>query len=155
MRRAAGTSVADTAAAGIWVDGIDRPSPDPGSRTVRQPGQAPPRPPQTRAAGHPRPEIATDGLAVLRYPFQLRGNGNRVRLRGAVEIMTTDGAQVEPEAPRGRPTPIISAWIAPDGTEHRVAELEVEADETDGVWSVEVPILDEAMMRVDISPEIA
>ena len=79
--------------------------------------------PQVRAGGDPRPAIATDGSAVLQYPFELRGHGSRVRLAATVEVMTTDGAQVETEAPRGCEPPVVSAWLDPSGTSHGSPEL--------------------------------
>ena len=61
----------------------------------------PPRPPQTRASGDPLPALASDGTPVIRYPFQLRSNGNRVRIAARIEVMANDGAQVETDAPVG------------------------------------------------------
>ena len=69
--------------------------------------------------------------------------------------MTSDGGQVEPEAPLGYTPPSIRAWTDPTGTEHRGEELIVGPDDVDGTWSVDVPIADEAVMRVDIIPEVA
>lgn len=164
-RPAPGRSVADEVTAGVWVDGGTQPdpaSPDGGSdgagagtggqEVSRRPQ---PRPPQIRTAGDPFPSIAADGVPVIRYPFELRGFGSTVRLRGTVEVMTNDGAQVETEVPAGIAPPAIQAWIDPSGAEHVGAEFSVGAEASDGLWHVDVPISDEALMRVDIAPEIA
>ena len=149
----------------VWVDGT---TPDPQAGERPEAGEAAneqespssrPRPagppPQVRSGGAPRPAIASDGSPVIRYPFEVRGRGNRFRLRAVVEVMTSDGGQVEPEAPVGYTPPSIRAWTDPTGTEHRGEELIVGPDEVDGTWSVDVPIDDEAVMRVDIIPEVA
>jgi hypothetical protein len=115
----------------------------------------PPRPPQTRAAGEPRPAITSDGVPVIRYPFELRGHGSRLRLAAEVEVMTNDGAQVELEAPRGYEAPRVRCWLDPAGTEHDDSEVVVGPDGIDGRWVVEVPIQDEAMMRVNVRAEVA
>jgi hypothetical protein len=111
--------------------------------------------PQIRAAGDPRPAIADDGRPVVQYPFELRGHGSRVRLSAVVEVMTNDGGQIETEAPRGSVLPEVSAWVDPQGASHRAADVIVEADATDGRWIAEVPIADEAMMRVNIEAAIS
>ena len=144
----AGTSSADVTASAAGVDGTE----PGGSREDVQP--APLRLPQVRPSGEPTPTIASDGTPVLRYPFALRSHGNRIRLRGTVEVMTNDGAQVESEAPRGYSLPAIRAWLDPAGQEHAVADLLCGPDGIDGEWSVDVPIRDEAMLRVDIAPEV-
>ena len=166
-RSAPGRSVLDEVVAEVWVDGTG--ATDPGRATTETPGQdsdtsaagsesgTSPRParlPQVRPAGEPQPVISSDGSPVVRYPFELRGHGSRLRLKGTVEVMTNDGAQVEAEAPRGYQVPAIRAWIDPAGVEHLAEDLLVGPDGTDGQWWVEVPIRDEAMIRVDIAPEI-
>jgi|GEM_PF-1213781 len=149
-----------------WVDG----GTDRGSPTDRRSGSVageasgakieptsarPMRLPQVRAVDEPRPAIAADGSPVLRYPFQLRAHGSRVRLSASVEVMTNDGAQVETDAPRGYEPPAVKAWVDPRGVPHEITELVVEPDATDGTWSVEVPIRDEAMMRVVVAAEVS
>ena len=111
------------------------------------------RPPQIRVVGEPEPTIASDGSAVIRYPFELRCRGNTVRLTAAVEIMSSDGGQVETEAPIGTGSPTVRSWIDPLGSEHRTAELEVKANDSDGRWEVEVILVDEAMMRIDLKAD--
>ena len=126
--------------------------------TVETGARVPPsriRPPQARSAGDPRPAIADDGTPVLRYPFELRGHGNRVRLNAVVEVMANDGGQVESEAPVGSELPRPRRWVSPIGDELRMTEVEVGPDGVDGAWTVEVPITDDVMMRVDIAPVIA
>lgn len=121
-------------------------------------GSGPPmrrRRPETRSAGEPVPALTSDGMAVVRYPFDLRGHGNRVRLAARVEVMTNDGSQVEPEAPVGYVPPTVRGWVDPQGRTHLTASLICGPDEVDGRWFVEVPLRDEAMMRVDIATEIA
>jgi hypothetical protein len=113
----------------------------------------PSRPPQVRAVGEPEPAIASDGSAVVRYPFELRSRGNTVRLTARVEVMSSDGGQVEGEAPMGSISPSVRAWIDPLGTEYIAAELEVSANDADGRWEVEVALLDDAMMRVDLKAD--
>ena len=109
--------------------------------------------PQLRSIGEPEPTIASDGTAVVRYPFEFRARGNRVRLRATVEIMSSDGGQVESEAPMGTALPAVRAWIDPSGGGHPEAELEPPADGADGRWALDVELLDDAMMRVDVRAE--
>ncbi len=111
--------------------------------------------PQVRAGGEPRPAIAADGFPVLRFPFELRANGSRVRLSGRVEVMTNDGAQVETDAPRGYEPPAVRAWVDPGGATHESSELVVDPDDGDGSWSVEVPMRDEAMLRVAVAADVS
>ena len=120
----------------------------------RDPARAP-RPPQARTTGEPRPMIASDGAAVVRYPFELRGHGSRVRMTARVEVMANDGGQVESEAPAGAEPPSVRAWVDPAGTEHAGSEIEAGPEGVDGRWLVEVPLSEELMMRVDLAPQIA
>jgi hypothetical protein len=164
------TSVAGVASSDVWVEGgaAREGAAEGNGGTTASDGQGPPgsastgparsgsvRPPQVRAAGDPRPDIAGDGAAVLRFPFELRGHGSRVRLAAFVEVMTNDGAQVEAEPPRGWEPPAVRAWVDPTGALHASPELVVDSERTDGLWIVEVPIRDEAMIRVNVRPEIA
>jgi hypothetical protein len=110
-------------------------------------------PPQLRSAADAEPALASDGSAVVRYPFELRSRGSGVRLSADVEIMSSDGAQVEAEAPVGIEPPRIRAWIDPTGTEHPAEEVEATGEEIDGRWTLEITLGDEAMMRVDIRAE--
>ena len=107
------------------------------------------RPPQTRVNGEPQLTLATDGTPVIRYPFLLRTAGNRVRLSADVEVLSSDGGQVEREAPIGAPTHPIRGWISPSGAEVLAAETEV-PEEADGPWAVDVALLDDVMVRVDV-----
>jgi hypothetical protein len=111
------------------------------------------RRPQLRALGDPEPAIVGDSVAVIRYPFELRTYGSDVRLTAVVEIMSSDGGQVESDAPVGTTTPNVRAWVDPSGLEHRVAELDARGDFLDGRWALDVELADEAMMRVDITAE--
>jgi len=166
-RHSPGRSVAGDAAGETWVDGATGTATTTGTSALDTDGgpsevtasgggtARPIRPPQVRAGGDPRPAITRDGSAVLQYPFELRGHGSRVRLAATVEVMTTDGAQVETEAPRGYEPPAVRAWVDPSGTSHESPELVVGPDGTDGPWVVEVPIRDETMMRVNVLTEIA
>lgn len=168
-RSAPGRSAMDEVAGDVWVDGstdaggvaMARGEPAgegaaPGAHDApAEPVARPPRAPQTRSGGDPVPAIASDGTPVIRYPFDLRTFENRVRLRAAVEVMTNDGGQVESEAPLGYTPPTAHAWIGPDGTEHATAEVVTGPDQADGRWAVEIPLSDETMMRVDITPELA
>ena len=135
-----------------WTDGaVSRPagaSPDGG---VGSPGSASARlrPPQTRVNGEPKLIVATDGTPVIRYPFLLRTAGNRVRLSANVEVLASDGGQVEPEAPLGAPAHPIRGWLAPSGVEVRSSETEAEQD-ADGPWMVDVVLVDDVMVRVDV-----
>jgi hypothetical protein len=167
-RSAPGRSTLEAGVADVWVDGTgeansgrsdEQASASAGESITDRPEAGteprPPRLPQVRPRGEPSPVIASDGSAVVRYPFELRGHGNRLRLKGTVEVMTNDGAQVESEAPRGYTPPAIRAWIDPAGKEHRASDLLFGPEGVDGEWWVEVPIQDEAMIRVDIAPELA
>jgi hypothetical protein len=75
-------------------------------------------------------------------------------LTGTVEVMTNDGAQVEPEPPSGYTPPSIRSWTDPSGVEHPGPEVILGPEEADGLWLAEVQIQDEAMMRIDITPAI-
>lgn len=152
-----------------WVPGDLRPdggssvAPDGGSTSPDQPrgdssnGQEAPTParprPVLRAAGEPSLAVASDGTPVMRYPFELRTNGNRVALRASVQVMTNDGESLEGEPPRGWEPPTVRSWTH-EGIEHANEVLEVEAESSDGPWTVEVPIVDDMVVGVDISSEI-
>lgn len=163
-RSAPGRTEVDAVSADVWVDGgTGQKGGVPGTPPAAGAGEAvyptPPvraaRPPQARAAGDPTPAISDQGLPVVRYPFELRGHGSPVKLTATVEVMTNDGGQVEAEAPAGYRPPKVVAWIDPDGAARAVPELSVEAEEVDGRWAVEVELIEELMMRVDVTPEIA
>jgi hypothetical protein len=162
-RNAPGRTSASSPADGVWVtDGNDiSPSvaDSDGTSGTDQPAVAGPslrkRYPETRSGGEPVLAIASDGTAVVRYPFDLRGHGNRLKLGARVEIMTNDGSQVESDAPSGYEPPQVRAWIDPAAREHPTAELTTGPEGVDGRWHVEIPLQDEAMMRVDIAAEIA
>ncbi len=164
-RKAPGRTLLHEHTEGVWVEGQGGGGAAPGSGgevtthdgTAEAGTRVPPgriRPPQARSAGDPRPAIANDGTPVLRYPFELRGHGNRVRLSAVVEVMANDGGQVESEAPVGSELPRPRRWVSPIGDEMLMAEVEVGPDGVDGAWTVEVPITDDVMMRVDIAPVI-
>lgn len=171
-RSAPGRSVMDDVAGEIWVEGSIGPTGAPnagaagaiddvsGGMPMRAGGTdaitpRAPRAPQTRSGDDPSPALATDGSPVIRYPFELRCFGSRVRLRASVEVMTNDGGQVEAEAPLGYSPPAPHAWIAPDGSEHMTPVVVIGPEAADGRWAVEIPLTDETMMRVDITPELA
>lgn len=160
-RKPGGQSRADMTD-GMWVDGIsaaadrasvasdgqtDSAGDDGGEATDTR------RPPQLRSVAEPEPAIASDGSPAVRYPFYLRSRENRVRLSASVEIMSSDGGQVESEAPVGTESPTVRAWIDPSGDEHLVRQLELAPGDIDGRWTLEVSLVDEAMMRVDIRVE--
>lgn len=161
-RNAPGRKMVHPGAEGVWVDGSGGagairagggtgPAPEAGSAgtaTRRLP------PPQARPRGDAQPALANDGAAVIRYPFELRTRGNRVRLGARIEVMANDGGQVEAEAPVGAPQPVVRAWIDPHGREHLSAVHEVGPDDADGAWAVEVLLAEEAMMRVDLALEV-
>ena len=159
-RKAPGRTAIDAANADVWVDGggsgTNQPNAERSSERSDEPAltSRPRRAPQARPAGDPSPAIASDGSPVMRYPFELRAHGSRIRLSGSIEIMTNDGSQQEMEPPAGYITPRILRWIDPTGVEHEGDIAVAGPDEIDGRWSVEVE-LSEEMMRVDIAPEIA
>lgn len=160
-RRRPGATVASEASAGVWVDAEAEVrgdvAPASGENGPDTAGSEQPRPkprrPQTRVSGDPTPGLAPDGEAVIRYPFELRVNGNRVRLTASVEVMTNDGAQVEAEPPVGYRSPEVVRWIDPAGRSHDETSVTVGPDTDDGQWTVEVPLDPNAMFRVDIRPE--
>lgn len=106
--------------------------------------------PQLRTRADPSPQVAEDGSPVMHYPFELRTRGNRVRLTASVEVMANDGGKVETEAPVGSPVPVVRAWIDPGSHRYETSAPEVGPDDVDGQWTVEVSIVDEAVMRVDL-----
>ena len=110
--------------------------------------------PILRVGGEPQPSLASDETPVMRYPFELRAKGNAVRLRATVQVMTNDGESIEIEPPRGWTPPAVRAWIDPEGHEHIATELERAGDDADGSWIVEIPIVEEAVMGVDIVSEV-
>jgi len=166
-RSAPGRSAIDAILEDVWVEGVSGDATSTGGQADSVSGSddrvdgdtgpavRPQRLPQARAGGDPVPAIGVDGAPVVRYPFDLRGHGNRIRLRAVVEVMTNDGGQVESDAPAGYSPPGIKAWIDPAGVDHRSAEVVAGPDGVDGRWAVEVELRDEMMMRVDITPEIA
>lgn len=155
-RKAPGSTAVEAVTAEVWVEGSVEPAA--GSTDADDVGSPPetgerPRPaPQARSKGVPTPAIGPGGVPVIRYPFELRGHGNRVRLLAEVEIMTNDGAQVEGEPPAGFAPPRVLGWTDPHGVEHHSDELTVGPDQIDGAWTVDVELVDEAMMRVVIEP---
>jgi hypothetical protein len=168
-RSAPGRTVAVEHTEGVWTQGTDGAnaptsigdtrSDVPAQATVEDRGGLSParkaRPPQARTSGDPTPAIASDGTAVVRYPFELRGHGSRIRLRARVEVMANDGGQVEAEAPVGSVAPTLRAWSDPAGIEHLGPELEIGPEGVDGHWFLEVHLHEELMMRVDLVPELA
>lgn len=168
-RTAPGRSAADDVPEDVWTDSTDGPAEaargsehgggdarGSASRDRGPQGAPKPRPrPQTRGAGDPVPAIRDDGAAVVRYPFELRGHGNRVRLTAVVEVMTNDGGQVERDPPAGYRIPEVLGWTRPDGTHLPAAQALVAPEATDGRWTVDVPLDTDVMFRVDIRPEVA
>lgn len=142
-----------------WVEGSSGdagPTPPPdsdGADGDRAPDEPKRPPPAVRSGGPPLPVVFEGGSPVMAYPFQLRANGGSVRLSATVEVMTNDGGQVEREAPVGFTPPDPVAWIAPSGETLRSAMVEMAPEDTDGSWTVMVPIVDDLMMRVDVKPE--
>ncbi len=166
-RRAPGHKDVDTVTEGVWVNasstgtagkspiadaGGNGEPPQGGSAT--QPTQRSMPLPQTKTGGTPTPAISTDGTPVIRYPFELRTRGNRVRLEATVEVMTNDGGQVEAEPPLGYEPPTVHAWAAPSGLHYTSAAVIVGPDDADGLWTVEFALREE-MMRVDLKVERA
>ena len=49
--------------------------------------------------------------------------------------------------------PKVRCWHAPSGAQLTREEVEITAEDGDGRWLVEVPLLDEAMMRLDVAVE--
>ncbi len=148
----------------VWVDGGPPPPTNvgqPENGASLQPVEATPDlatpalpRPVLRVAGEPEPAIAGDGTSVMRYPFELRAHGNRVRLSATVQVMTNDGESVESEPPRGWVAPDARAWIDPAGVEHTHATVEPLRDTSDGAWVVEIPIVDDMVIGVDITSEV-
>ncbi len=163
-RKAPGRSDIDASNSDVWVDGNAGASQGPGNALTSSAGGTPGAPscstvnslrlPQARPGGDPTPAIRSDGTPVIRYPFELRAHGNQVRLRGSVEIMTNDGQQLEKDPPAGAIPPRIICWVDPAGIEHRTEELVAGPEGVDGRWVTEVELRD-AMMRIDVTPEIA
>ena len=86
----------------------------------------------------------------MRYPFELRTRGNRVRISATVEVMASDGGQVETEAPLGASAATVRAWVDPAERVYTAPAVEAGPEDADGPWIVEVSLADEAMMRVDL-----
>ncbi|WP_133259383.1 hypothetical protein [Mycobacterium colombiense] len=169
-RRRPGHSIVDEARDDVWVDGNETGS---GALAGISTGGAPEhkgsdfagnsaqdartrrRPPQLRRGDDPCPVIRPNGAPAVRYPFELRANGNPVRLLAAVEVMTNDGAQVESEAPLGYVPPQVLAWTDPSGREYASQVVTVAPDVADGLWNVDVEFRDDTMVRLDITTEVA
>lgn len=146
-----------------WVDAAAGPGPGVEHATeaggaaapANTEGETPPLPrPALRVAGEPEPSIATDGTPVMRYPFELRGNGNVVRLSATVQVMTNDGESLESDPPRGWVAPEARTWIDSTGAEHTGRTVELAAAASDGAWTVEIPIVDDMVLGVDITAEV-
>lgn len=159
-RRAPGRTDIDAATANVWVDGTDGRQ-NGASATDRDAtaGSAAgrtraPAPPQAKPGGEPGPAIGSDGAPVMRYQFDLRTRGNRVRLLAEVEIMINDGQKPEKDAPAGYVPPRVVRWIDPAGVAHQTAEVLTGPEGADGRWAVEIELRDE-MMRVDVTPQVA
>jgi hypothetical protein len=164
--RVPGRTPAQEAAGGVWVDGT--PLPDTAARpgvgngaiadSAIEPQAEPPLrrlpPPQVRTSTDPHPAIGADGSPVMRYPFELRTRGNRVLLSATVEVMASDGGQVETEAPAGSSAATVRAWVDPSERVFMTPAVEVGPDDADGPWMVEVLLADEAMMRVDLELKV-
>lgn len=154
-RRAPGSRDTDPHTADAWVDGAGNtgvPQKDLGNNQSDAAAESAPRaqrPPQTRPGGDPSPAIAPDGSPVVKYPFELRTRGNRVRLSATVEILTNDGGQVESEAPAGYVAPSVRSWIDPAGERHPVSEIITGPEGVDGLWTAEVELREE-MMQLNI-----
>ncbi|MDX1883238.1 hypothetical protein [Mycolicibacterium sp. 120270] len=159
-RRTPGSRDIDSVAGETWVDGAGSASAasqeagDGSQVAIAENVPRPQQPPQTRPGGDPSPAIAADGTPVVRYPFELRTRGNRVRLSATVEILTNDGGQVETEAPAGYVAPSLQAWIDPAGGRHSTTEVITGPEGVDGLWSVEVELREE-MMQLNIEVEVA
>lgn len=148
----------------VWVEGVpavdsDRTAMDGAPVTVVPVGQgsspAVSRPkPVLRAPKDPTPAISADGRPVMRYPFELRAKGNRVRLRAGLQVMTHDGESVEKEPPRGWIAPEVLAWVDSDGRSYGQPVLDLDPDRADGSWTVEVPIVEDMVIAVDITSEV-
>jgi hypothetical protein len=163
--RVPGRTPAHDGAGGVWVDGA--PGPDGSARTRAGNGapagskdgatDPPPRrlpPPQIRTSTDPHPAVAADGSPVMRYPFELRTRGNRVLLSATVEVMASDGGQVETEAPAGAAAATVRAWVDPAERVYPTPAVEAGPDDADGPWFVEVLLTDEAMMRLDLELKV-
>ncbi|TCM39647.1 hypothetical protein [Kribbella sp. VKM Ac-2568] len=163
-RNAPGRAGVSKASDGVWVSEGVGGAPQGGSSEGASAGStrdadAPPpvrrRYPELRSVGEPSLAIANDGTAVVRYAFELRTYGQRVALDARVEVMTNDGSQVEADAPLGYSPPVVRSWSGPGPREHHEGRPVVGPDDVDGRWYVEIPLRDEAMMRVDISAVVA
>jgi hypothetical protein len=159
--RAPGRTAAQETADGVWVDGAPTPGSSVGittgdGRSADSPvgaGEPPLRrlpPPQIRTHADPHPAVAADGSPVMRYPFELRTRGNRVRISATVEVMASDGGQVETEAPLGASAATVRGWVDPAERIYTTPAVEAGPEDADGPWIVEVSLADEAMMRVDL-----
>lgn len=159
-RSAPGRTDLDAATADVWVDGIAGPH-DAADASTHGPSVDSPAikprtspPPQVKPGGDPVPAISATGEPVMRYPFNLRTRGSRVRLHAEVEIMINDGQRPEKDPPAGYLPPRILRWIDPAGVVHESTEALTGPDGADGQWAVEVELRDE-MMRVDVNPQLA
>ncbi|PQM45152.1 hypothetical protein C1Y40_04693 [Mycobacterium talmoniae] len=159
-RRSPGSRDIDEATSDTWIDGTISASAETNFRQTvvdqSEDGVAIPkltsRPPQVKQGGDPTPAIAADGVPVVRYPFELRGRGNRLRLSATVEILTNDGNQVEIDPPAGYVAPDVHSWLDPSGYRHSKPKIVVGPEGVDGIWAVEVELREE-MMQVDIVVE--
>lgn len=152
-----GTDAAAGSDRAEWVDAVT-PSGDgaaSGGREAADDAGSASRPqPQTRVSGDPSPALGSDGTPVIRYPFELRSRGNRVRLTATIEVMTNDGGQVESDPPTGYEPPEVLQWIDPAGEAHEGSSVVAEPGTGDGEWAVEVRLDPDAMLRVDIGVEV-
>lgn len=140
----------------------------PGARQVPQPQQPPPGPagngtgggdpdgagggPQITRVDEPLLRIDAEGEVAIVAPFVLVTNRVAARLRACVEVLTTDGNQVEKEPPIGAIVPAVLRWSGPAGATLTGAGVEVGAG-ADGDWEVWVEHHPDLMVRIAIDTE--
>lgn len=107
--------------------------------------------PQTRTSGTPAVALDGDGVAVLRYPFELRSNGHHTHLSATVEVMSGDGDRPETAAPEHAEAPSIRSWTDPAGRRHHSDTVSVSAGTGDGDWLLDISRNDLTMIRVNIT----
>lgn len=104
------------------------------------------------APAHP---TIIEGETVLEVSFRIESaSGRATRVRAEPTVLTLDGGAVERDPPEGARTPRLIGWISPDGGLDASPELCVSEGDL-GVWTARFSHQPDALVRIDLSTELA
>jgi len=96
-----------------------------------------------------------DDEAVIRLSFRVRPEGcGAVRVAAHPAVMTLDGGAVERDAPEAAQKPSVLRWISPEGRAYPSVTAITIPPQDDGVWTLLVTHLADAMVRVELDAEV-